>query len=451
MRVLVCGVRHHQVSIEDRERFALCAESVQQAFDVLRQDPAIAEIAIVSTCNRTELYLAASNPADALQAVRQFFIQHRGIAEACVQRCLFTYLYEDVVFHLFRVASGLDSLIIGEGQILAQVKDALELAQKTQVIGPVLDKLFKSALSVGKRVRTETPIAQRDVSVSKAAYDAARQVCPDFDAAPVALIGGGKVAAILLRHLHHQANHSPSQDVALRSPVMIVNRSEARLAELHAQYPQCEAFGWDALPEVIARAQVLFVATGAPHYVMTPEHFAAVTADKWVFDLAVPRNVDPQCGELAQVTLWNTDDLKALHPQMPHDTHAAIVAAAEHIVVEEATLFGQWLRSREATATITGLRSKIEAIRQTHLQTFQSAPPETRDTLEALSKQLVNKILHDPIARLRQAPSSEHMAQQTQVLSDLFGLQQRSVQQGKRVGSAYRPVVAVPSPPAVSM
>ena len=237
MYILVSGVRHRTASIEVREQFALLEDEVPSALKVLRSYTGVEECAILTTCNRTEIYLAVTETELGLQAVRQFYSLFKGIQIDQYRAYTFNLMHDDAVSHLFRVSAGLDSLILGEGQIMGQVKDALATAQQAETIGILLDKLFKFALSAGKRVRTETGLADKDVSVSLAAYHFAQQQIPNLLDQRISLIGGGKMAEIMM------SLFKQSMCAAQQANVMLVNRSQDRLAELCTRYG-FQGVGW---------------------------------------------------------------------------------------------------------------------------------------------------------------------------------------------------------------
>jgi glutamyl-tRNA reductase len=415
---LVAGVRHQSAPLEIREKVALLAHEIASASSLLLTLPAIRECVILTTCNRTELYLAVSDTEQALQSVQAFFQQFKGVDWQKYRRAFFTLLAEDAAIHLFRVASGLDSLILGESQILGQVKDALGNATKAHSSGPLLDKLFKTAISVGKRIRTETGISQRDISVSWAAYAFAQKVLPDALHQPIAVIGGGKMAEILLSAL---ARDIPQER---RDQVVLVNRSEERLRELTAQYG-FTGVTWSKIQDVLRESRLLFVATGAPHIVLEADYFQGLT-DKIVLDIAVPRNVSPAVGELPGIQLFNTDDLAEVQ-EFCQGTREALIAQANRIIAEEYASFQQWMLGLLATPTIARLRAKVEAIRQAEASLGHDATSGELAGLEAtvdeISRNLVNKILHTPMVRLKAGSHSpQAIRQQAAVLSHLFEL-----------------------------
>jgi glutamyl-tRNA reductase len=412
MHILVSGVRHRTAPIEVREKFALLEGEVAAALNVLQSCAGIEECAILTTCNRTEIYAAVSATEIGLQSIKQFYTMFKGLDITPYRQYTFNLLHEDAVAHLFRVASGLDSLIIGEGQILGQVKETLALAQRQKTAGILLDKLFKSALSVGKRVRTETGLSDKDVSVSLAAFHFARQHDPQLMNRRIALIGGGKMAEIVMSLF--KQGMTPEQ----QANVVVVNRSQVRLDELCARYGY-QGHTWDQLDAALEHAEVLFVATGAPHVVLGKADFEG-RGPKLVVDIAVPRNVDPRVTELPNVQLFNTDDLAGVNG-FSGDAQRRIKQQAQFILEEECIAFQQWRMSLSVVPTLTRLREKVESIRQAELAA-NPALGKQYELIDMVSKNLIRKILHDPTVRLKSSRNLAEIYQQASVLNHLFDI-----------------------------
>jgi glutamyl-tRNA reductase len=419
MHILVAGVRHQTAPIEVREQLALSEGEIKEAIPALIALPGIAECVVLSTCNRTEIYAAVTDTTKALASIQQFFLDFKGFNWSTNRRSTFLFLHEDAVYHLFRVAAGVDSLIIGEGQILGQVKDALTVSLQLKSSGTLLDKLFKTALSVGKRIRTETGIASRDISVSRAALDFAKSLDPDLFNEQIAILGGGKVAEILLKSIKEEMAPTQWKNLTL------VNRNEGRLNTLTQQFGFPGVL-WDQLPGVLNRVDVIFVATGAPHLVLDSDDFQDIVSPKLLIDISVPRNVDPQLAELPLIRLFNTDNLGEEHNQEAAETTEALKAIAEDIIREEYAGFHQWLIGLPARPTITRIRAKVENIRQAQMETAQGETAQS-ESLDTFSRQLVNKILHELTVRLKTIGKSQlEIQQQAALLSQLFDVHETS-------------------------
>ncbi len=417
MKILVAGVRQKNAPIDVRERFALSAQDLDEATACLQSMAGIRECAILSTCNRTEIYTIVDETSQGIDSIKRFFQEFKGVDFDLHRLAVFTLLQEDAILHLFRVASGLDSLILGEGQILGQVKETYARFKKqgnSRVKGVILDRLFKTAISVGKRVRTETSIASKDASVSRAAYDLAKGLVSDFSSQRIALIGGGKMATILMSALKQDLTEAQQEKIT------IVNRSEARLTALCEKY-RFQGVAWEQLTSVIEASDILFVATGAPHVLLEKEHFQS-TGNKLIIDISVPRNVAPEVADLSGIQLYNTDSLGA-ESDFSDEHQEDILRHARDILEEEYASFYRWYVSLSAIPTITELRSKVESIRRNQLASYKTSSTNDVQILDEMSRGLVNKILHEPMVRLRAAgKTSEEIASKAEVLGHLFNL-----------------------------
>lgn len=417
MRLLVCGIRHRQAGLDIRDQVALTSDELPKVLEQLTcQNTNIAGVVVLSTCNRSELYVVTDDIPAARRQIFQTIDALKGIDEALLAPYFFTLIDEDAVLHLMRVASGLDSLIIGEGQILNQVKDAYQFARHQQTLHPILERWFQQALTVGKRIRTETGIAKKDVSVSRAAYNRAKAMVPGFFSKRITLIGGGKMATLLMSSL---AKALPDTDD--RQRITIVNRSQLRLQELVSTYG-FKGVTWDGVQSALDAADVVFVATGAPHVLLTPEHFDT-PKQKHILDVSVPRNVDPAVGQLAHINLTNTDDLKGDMP-LSQLEQAQLLADAERIIVEEYQAFYQWQLTLSAVPTITRLRDRVETIRQEHIAPH--AKHSHAAVVDKVSRRLVNSLFHQPLSQLRQGESMEALGHQIALMNRLFDLNNES-------------------------
>ena len=394
MKFMVMGVRSQVTSLDVRELFAVPQETIPDLLaDLVKTTPCIHEAMMLTTCNRTELYVAMDDTEAAMASLQQFWVRQRQLSLETVTRHTFIYLNQDAILHLFRVAAGLDSLIVGESQIMAQVKDAWQLAQKADTAPYYLDKLVNTALAVSKRVRTDTGIEQKDTSVSHAAVQFLQHRAPEHLLHPMVVIGGGKVAEQLLVHLEPH-----------RHLVSVVNRSQERLDQLIEAYG---VFGttWQQLPALLQTTQTVFVATGAPHVVMDADTLNGLSQPLWVFDLSVPRNVCDSVTQHTHVTLVNVDDLGV--EQTNNLTH--IEQVAEKLIAEGYTTFDQWRHSLPVLPTLARFRNKLEQMR---LEQLSEVSEEYQPVVDQFSRSLINKILHAPTIRLKQTRESQpHLEQ----------------------------------------
>jgi glutamyl-tRNA reductase len=396
---MATGLRYTSAKLDIRERVAFHDSEIYASLSELLRFPSIEEACILTTCNRVELYLRVNHPLQALNDVRQFFINTKQFDPNEHAGCLFTYLGEDAVKHLMSVSAGLDSLILGEGQILSQVKLAYQQSQEAGTCGRYLNKLFNTAIGLGKDVRHQTGISCRDASVSKAALTLALQHNPDVFKQRIAVVGGGKMASLILERL--------SQEVPFneRSRVTIVNRSPHRLDELTQQY-HFHGSTWEGIPQVLADADVVFIATGAPHLLFYIEHFNQLpNKPRALYDISVPRNVDVNVGQLPHIALYNTDDLEGLHG-FSLETEAQLRATAQALIESAYINLCNWEVSLPTASVIEQLRQQVEAFRQTELSHLGVPSAHAVDDIDAWSRVFINRLLHQPTLQLKQQAST---------------------------------------------
>lgn len=396
MPILITGLRYTTATLNVREQVAFTEAELPEALRCLKAFPAIEEAGILTTCNRVELHLKVSNLKAGRQAVAQFFQAFKQFDVQQYKASLFAYVEEDAIRHLFSVASGLDSLIVGEGQILGQVRDAFELAQTTGTIGKTLHQLYTTALHTGKLVRTETGIASRDTSVSSAAYQLAKRLEKDaFHQHHYLVIGGGKMAELLLEKLKQDFS-SPTKS----HQVTIVNRSPQRLQYLNQKFG-FSGQSFEGLATVLPRVDTVFVATAAPHALFYPEHFNRLQKPLRIFDISVPRNVHDSVGMLPHISLHNTDDLAGIGDFCP-ETEARIRQQAETLIESAYWDFRHWQQLRGTVQpTLVAVRQQAEVARQEALAQAKTTPM-AGEALAEWSRLLMNKVLHAPSVALRQ-------------------------------------------------
>jgi glutamyl-tRNA reductase len=429
-QVLVFGLRHQRAPIAIREKLAFEPGEIPAVLRRLLQQhqasSGIEEAIVLSTCNRIEIYAAVRDADVAVSAIKTFLGQYKHIDPATFQPYSFVLLRDDAVVHLFKVASGIDSLILGEDQIMAQVKEALKLGTVAQSSGLLLDKVFQSALTVGKAVRTETGIATRDINIAKAAFEFTQEHHSQFLKRPMAVIGGGKMAEILLGCLHSALPlpTSTTKDVPM---VTVLNRTQARAEELATQFG-FQGLGWECLEQAVARSETIFVATGSPHFILTSKHLHQAPRPKVLMDISVPRNIDPVVGQYNGISLYNTDDL-AGYSGYTGENRVRLIAQANDIIAREFRNFQEWQVGRLVAPLITQLRQQFELIRRRELTAIVSENPDLKASmpaLEALTKSLLNKFLHHPTVQIKSGAaadvSREVLQQQMALLERLFQL-----------------------------
>ncbi len=397
MLVQVVGCSHHGTSIELRERLAFSPEQTREALDHWRRVFPGVEAVLLSTCNRVELYAATeSRPEPSLDQVATFLARFHGLEPAEVVEHLYRHTDEAAVRHLFTVAASLDSMVLGESQILAQVKDAYQTATEQDNTGPLLHAAFQSALRAAKRVAQETTICRRHVSVpSVAVADFARAVFERFDDKQSLVIGAGEMAEETLRYL---------RDEGVRQ-VTVVNRSFPRAVELAERWGG-QALPWEELPQAIADADLVVSATGADEPVISDERFAGIETRRplVILDLAVPRDFDPAIGRRADVYLYSIDDLQAvcLENRRRRDKE---LPAATRIIEQETARFMAEMYHRAIGPVIERLRLGWQKPKEDELERLLSRLPElddrAREEVRRSFDRLVNKLLHPPLESLR--------------------------------------------------
>ena len=399
MRLVLVGTSHRVAPVEVRERVALGREEAADLARQLAGDDA--EAVCLSTCNRTEIYLAHADPEVA---------EARAETALSAMPELYRLTDEAAAVHLFRVAAGLDSLVPGEGEILGQVRSAYE----DGATGPVLDRVFRQALHVGKKVRAETAIAESPSSVSSAAAALAQQVFGDLRDCRVLVVGAGEVGTLAAKSLAGRG----------ASISWVASRTLERAREVAGPY-QAEAVGLDAFAPHVAEADIVVSSTGAPGFVLAPEQVPARKGRPlFLVDLAVPRDVEPAIGELDDCYVYDIDDLEAVVSESLSGRRRE-AARAESTVIQEAERFRDWQASLDVVPAIASLRDWAERIRSGELAKAEGRlgglSESERQTVESLTTQIVNKLLHLPIVRLKQAAATDGTGY-VEVARHLFGL-----------------------------
>lgn len=425
MNIAVVGLSHKTAPVEIREKLSIPDPQIEEAIARLTSYPHVEEIAILSTCNRLELYAVTTDTEHGIREISQFLADHGRIYIGELRPYLFTLLHHDAVMHLMRVASGLDSLVLGEGQILAQVKQTHKLGQQHKGIGRTLNRLFKQAITAGKRVRTETSIGTGAVSISSAAVELAQMKVDTLENQAIAILGAGKMSRLLVQHLLSKGAND----------ITIVNRSMRGAENLAKQFPDAglKLHTLEEMLPIVKASELVFTSTSATEPLLHRENLESVLdADQslMLFDISVPRNVHSNVMELPQVKSFNVDDLKAVVAQN-QESRRQMAMEAESLLEEEVDAFEAWWRSLETVSTISSLRSKVETIREQELEKALSRlgsefAEKHQEIIEALTRGIVNKILHDPMVQLRAQQDIEARRHAMQTLQTLFNLETAS-------------------------
>jgi len=415
---LVLGMNHRTAPLGLRERLALPQPLLEKVSRELLGLKGVQEALFLSTCNRVELYVATEGEDSCREALAEWIARVGGLSRGEIEPCLYDHRGPDAIRHLFRVASSLDSMIVGEPQILGQMKDAFALAQSTESIGPLLYSLLTQAIIVARRVRNETEIAKHAVSVSFAAVELARKIFGGLHGRIVFLIGAGKMGELAAKHLQAQG----------ASRLLVTNRTWERGQSL-ADLLGAEALPFDRLEEGLAQADVVITSTDSPTPLIKKARLQPLLPLRrhrplFFVDIAVPRDVEASVNDLPNVYLYDIDDLKQVVDANLRERQREAVRA-EALVQREVERFLVWLRDQAIVPTIVSLRERFERIRQQELaKTFSrlgEVNQETRQAIEAMSGAILNKILHLPIVKLREA-SRLGDSQLVPLVRELFGL-----------------------------
>jgi glutamyl-tRNA reductase len=419
MRLLLVGINHRTAPVELRERVDFQTVGLERALHELAARGIANEAVVLSTCNRAEMYAACEDLSIGREDLLTFVSQFHGIGRDDLTPHIYDASDLDAARHLFRVAAGLDSLVVGEPQILGQVKEAHSVAAEQHVVGPLLNRLFHASLATGKRVRTETALAAGAVSVSYAAAALAKKIFGDLQGRSVLVIGAGEMGKLTARHMKSQGVRQ----------VTIISRTMAHAARA-AEAIGGSAAPWDELDTVLGASDIVITATGAATPILTKAHIDAVMRPRrnrplFIIDIALPRDVESSAGEIEQVFLYNIDDLQAtVRENLAR--RSGEVSRAETIVGEEVERFGAWFRSRGAIPTVVALRQRFEAIRRAELERLDfkmsALPPDARARVDEITHLIVEKLLLTPTEQLKSIGDSDTVGAYAEAVTRLFGL-----------------------------
>jgi len=397
MTVKIIGVNHKTAPIALRERIAISREELPEATRALAAVEGVTECMIVSTCNRVELLAAVESPDADLTG---FLLQHFGLEKSLLEPHIYQRSDRDAVRHLFRVAASLDSMVVGEPQILGQVKDAFAVARAAGTIAGQLEHLLQSAFAAAKKVRTETEIGSNSVSIASVAVDLAKKIFGSLQGRTVFLVGAGKMSELAARHLVQQG----------AGAILVSNRTEERARRMAAQFAG-RVIPYEQMYEAASDADIVISSTGSPHSIFRKEHGQAFMQRRrnrpmFFIDIAVPRDVDPAMGKLEGIFVYDIDDLQAVAAAHMEE-RSREASDAETLIAGEVERFHQKQRAVNVAPAIVALQRQAEEIRQAELKRVQARlgglSAEQISAVEALTRGLVNKFLHPPMQALKQA------------------------------------------------
>lgn len=420
MNILVVGLSHKTAPVEIRERVAFAPTAMERPLRELTALPAVNEGIIVSTCNRVELYATSRQPEAAVSQMRRFLTSYHNLAPESLDDHLYEYQGEEAIRHVFRVASSLDSMVIGEPQILGQIKTSYGYAAEFKTAGLILNRFLHKAFSVAKRVRTETAIAGNAVSVSFAAVELARKIFGTLDGKTVLIIGAGEMCELAARHF---INNGVTQ-------VCVTNRTFERAQKLAEEF-NGRALPFDDFPDHLHQVDIVLTSTGAPTFILGHKKVEEVIRQRknkpmFFIDIAVPRDIDPRVNDIDNVYLYDVDDLQGVVAANLKERHKE-AKKAEAIIDEEIGLFYRWLSTLDVVPTIVSLRNRLEEIRRAELDktlsSLKGLDDRQRRSIEALTSAIVNKVLHQPITVLKQAQNDPTSDGYVDAVRTLFNLE----------------------------
>jgi glutamyl-tRNA reductase len=417
--LLVLGLSHKTAPVAVRERLSVTDPQIERMLLALEDSEHVHEAAVLSTCNRTEVYVVVGDPVQAEGELLAEIATNSRIRPTELAGLVYTPRNCDAARHLYRVASGLDSMILGEYEVQGQVKRAYETALRMGTTGPMLNRLFKAALRTGKRVRTETTLSERRTSVASVAVDLAAQTVGDLADRRVMIIGAGETAELTAQAFATQGVRT----------LFVSNRHADRARSL------AERFGGRVgtltdLPAQLEEADVVISSTGSPHPVLGAEELGLVMAERpdrplVLIDIAVPRDIDPECAGVPGVSLYDIDDLQAVVARNLAG-RGEEASVAEEIVEEEIRRFARWMGQMEITPTIVDLRTRasgiVDAVLHENEGRWETASPADLERMERAARTVVQRLLHEPTLRLKEARDRDDAHGHVEVLRELFGL-----------------------------
>ena len=417
--LVLVGVNHRTAAVDVRERLTVSDGKLPEFVQSLRRLPSVDGAALLSTCNRVEAVVSAQSE-DVIESVVNWLSVLAGTERSTLENHLYILRHGDVVKHLFRVASGLDSMILGEPQIGGQVRTAFRVADSLEALDVLLTQLFDNTMRVAKKVRTETGIGEHAVSIPFAAVELAKKIFGDLRGLRVLLLGAGEMAELTAEHLHqHEVNQ-----------VFVANRSHDRAVELAKRFGG-EALQFESVDERLATCDIVIGSTAAPHYLIDAAQVRRALETRrnrtlFLIDLSVPRNIDPAITKIAGAYLYNVDDLQNV-ADANLELRQRKAEQAEEIIAREVDSFRRRLVAQDAVPTIVELHARLEAIRTAEvekcLRKLGPVTAEQRDAIEMLTTQMINKILHYPILQLKES-SNEPQERESlrRTIRKIFGL-----------------------------
>ena len=419
VNLILVGVNHKTTPVEIREKLAFTKGKIEESVNHLFNFPDIIEHTILSTCNRVEIYARANCQDSAIKSIKQFICDFHQLSLVELEDHFYSYSNKEAVEHLFRVSSSLDSMILGEAQILGQVKEAYSLARDLRSTGLVLNQLFEKAFSIAKKVREETGIAERSVSISSAAVELAQKIFDDLENHTVMLVGTGEMAELAAKHLISYGVKT----------VYVTSRTYERAANL-ARTLNGSALDFEAFKNELHRADIVITSTSAPNFIIKKEIVEKAIHERknkpiFFIDIAVPRDIEPDVNDLENVYLYDIDDLQVVVSANIKEREKE-AKNAMNFISQEVTKFNNWVGALDAVPTIVEIRKKAENIRKQEiektLKKISHLSEDEKQLLRQMSSSMINKILHKPTIKLKQKTQSEDGHVYLKAIRHLFHL-----------------------------
>jgi glutamyl-tRNA reductase len=420
MNIVVVGLSHKTASVDIREKVAFSPTQMEKPLRELVSLEDITEGVIVSTCNRVEIYATTRDIAGGMSRLKRFMADYHRIPLETLEPHLYAHHSEDAIRHVFRVASSLDSMVVGEPQILGQIKTSYGYAAEYKSSGIILNRFLHKAFSVAKRVRTETKIASSAVSVSFAAVELAKKIFGDISDKTVMLIGAGEMCELAAKHFINSGVRG----------VMVTNRTYEKAEKLAEEFDG-KPVPFEDLYDHLHKADIILSSTGATHFIIRPKEMEEVIRRRkhkpmFFIDIAVPRDIDPKVNDVENVYLYDMDDLQGVIASNL-EARKQEALKAEAIIDQEIGQFFKWLSSLDVTPTIVALRSKFDEIRRAEMEKtlagWKDLPPDGQKRLEALTNAMMNKLLHSPTALLKRSGQGGRNDLYVDALRNLFELE----------------------------
>lgn len=420
MNILIVGLNHKTADVDIREKLAFSGQKLEEGLQRIKTLPDVKEAVILSTCNRVEIYAAVTNAETAHESIKNFISEFHGIDRSALETSL--YAYEDInaARHVFRVASSLDSMIVGEPQILGQIKDAFDFSLQKKATGMLLNKLMKKTISVAKRIRTETKIAENAVSISFAAVELAKKIFTDLSTKSFMLLGAGDMAELAARHLMSSGVRE----------VLVANRTYESGEKLAKEF-NGRAVRFENFVHEMINTDIVICSTGASKYVLMKEQMQKVMKERkhkpvFIIDISVPRNVDPEINNIDNVYLYDVDDLHGIVDTNKLERQKE-AEKAEGIITEEIETFQKWLTSLDSVPTVVALRDRADAVKKEEVEKLLNKLPalgeKEKEAVEYMANAIINKLIHPPTAALKE--DSEDKDILIAAIRKLYGLNEK--------------------------